>query len=246
MKSGAGTLALSGSTSYSGGTSINSGTLEASNNSALGTASVIVSGGIFLIDAGVDVQNAVTVTGTGATIAHDVVAGNALANTINATSSIGGTNHTANILAGTATGTSRITAAFEASSLALNDAMRISDVITLSGVPLIGGSATDTFTLQLSATGVGGFVSLKPFIAWLDGNNTWSNAVTGNTGGTANFVSGAWNASYGLGTYGLDAANNTVWAVLNHNSAFTIVPEPSTIALVGIGLGSLLALRRQR
>jgi hypothetical protein len=91
-----------------------------------------------------------------------------------------------------------------------------------------------------------GISSQKPLIAWLDSNNKWVNAVTGNTGGTANFVSGAWNASYGLGTYGLDAANNTVWAVLNHNSTFAIVPEPGTITLVGIGLGSLFALRSRR
>ncbi len=71
------------------------------------------------------------------------------------------------------------------------------------------------------------------------------NAVEGNTGGLPTFVAGAWNASYGLGTYGVDVATNTVWAVLNHNSEFAIIPEPGSGALLTVG-AMLLITRRRR
>ena len=41
----------------------------------------------------------------------------------------------------------------------------------------------------------------------------------------------------------LDTVNDTVWAVLNHNSDFAIVPEPSTFAL--LALGASLFFRRR-
>jgi len=39
----------------------------------------------------------------------------------------------------------------------------------------------------------------------------------------AKFVPGPWNASYKLGTYGIDAATNTAWAVVNYNGVFAVV-----------------------
>ena len=62
----------------------NSGTLEATNSSAVGTGRGTVSGGVFIIDAGVDIGNAITLTGTGsaATVVHDAHVGDHLANTI--------------------------------------------------------------------------------------------------------------------------------------------------------------------
>ena len=36
------------------------------------------------------------------------------------------------------------------------------------------------------------------------------------------FVLGAWNASYGLGTFGVDPATNTAWAVVNHAGRFAV------------------------
>jgi hypothetical protein len=41
-------------------------------------------------------------------------------------------------------------------------------------------------------------------------------------GGTPAFVLGAWSASYGLGTFGVDPATNTAWAVVNHAGRFAI------------------------
>ena len=79
---------------------------------------------------------------------------------------------------------------------------------------------------------------------------TWELAVAGNTGGTSMFVLGAWNSSYGLGTYGVDTSANTVWGVINHNSEFAVwganVPEPGTFALLALGCIALSVNRRRR
>jgi threonine dehydrogenase-like Zn-dependent dehydrogenase len=52
-----------------------------------------------------------------------------------------------------------------------------------------------------------------------------------------------------LGDYGVNTANHTVWAVVDHNSDFGVVPEPSTLALLGagaIGLAGYAWRRRKR
>jgi hypothetical protein len=61
----------------------------------------------------------------------------------------------------------------------------------------------------------------------------------------------AWEAQYDpnlalplsdfIGVWGVDAnttntGNYDVWAIINHNSEFAVVPEPSTIALAALGL----------
>lgn len=49
-----------------------------------------------------------------------------------------------------------------------------------------------------------------------------------------------------LSAWGMDGSSNTVWAVIDHNSSFAgAVPEPSSIALLGLG-GLSLLLRRRR
>jgi hypothetical protein len=48
----------------------------------------------------------------------------------------------------------------------------------------------------------------------------WTNAVDLNDGGVRKFVYGPWKASYGLGSYGVDPATRTVWAVINRDGDF--------------------------
>ena len=75
-------------------------------------------------------------------------------------------------------------------------------------------------------------------LAWLNPNtDTWQNAVLGNFGSNNDhFVGvGAWNGDMTLGDWGVNTSNDTVWAVLNHNSDYAVVPEPSTLALLGAG-----------
>jgi uncharacterized membrane protein len=93
----------------------------------------------------------------------------------------------------------------------------------------------------------------------------WQNATMGDFGtGLAGDVfqnyQGSWdsfavansitdsNVGNFLGSYGVDVADHTVWAVVNHNSQFAVVPEPSSLILLAIGgLASAgLAIRKRR
>ena len=84
----------------------------------------------------------------------------------------------------------------------------------------------------------------KLFLSWRNpATNAWVNAVDGNTGGTKQFFSRAWQLGDTLGSYGVDLSNNAMWAVVNHNSDFAvtaitsvIVPEPSTYGLAVAGM----------
>ena len=48
-----------------------------------------------------------------------------------------------------------------------------------------------------------------------------------------------------VGNWGVDTANDVVWAVVNHNSEFAVLPEPGTLALLALG-ELLLGARRTR
>lgn len=59
----------------------------------------------------------------------------------------------------------------------------------------------------------------------------WINAVLENSAGTPTFVSGAYEAgTHGIGTYGHDAATNTVWAVIDYLSGSFSVQVPNKVA----------------
>ncbi len=100
-----------------------------------------------------------------------------------------------------------------------------SDILTLWGLADLGSEQTDTYVLLLSFDkeaprqylGNGGFG-----IATRDADGRWINAVDMNFGGTKTFVKGAWKPEYGLGTYGVDPATKTAWAVINHSSDFAV------------------------
>jgi hypothetical protein len=68
-------------------------------------------------------------------------------------------------------------------------------------------------------------------------DDQWQPAVLGNFSSDDDHFVGveAWNGDTTLGDWGVDVQTHTVWAVLDHNSDFAVVPEPSTLALLGAG-----------
>jgi len=96
-----------------------------------------------------------------------------------------------------------------------------SDILSLWGMGhTLGSSQTDVYALSMSydATKGSAFILATP-----DGNGKWINAVQQNLGGATKLVNGPWTAAYGLGTYGIDTASKTVWAVLNYNGYFAAI-----------------------
>jgi hypothetical protein len=104
------------------------------------------------------------------------------------------------------------------------------------------------------------FTATEPdaLLGWLSGNQ-WVNARDGNTGNNPLYASqfdgtfaefqalrGTILANY-IGAWGVDVNGGvtSVWAVLNHNSDFAVIPEPSAALLLALG-GVMLAGRRRR
>jgi fibronectin-binding autotransporter adhesin len=244
-KKGGGTMILTGSNSYNGGTLVNGGTLTARNDSAMGTGAVTVNaGGVFVVDTGFTVGNEIVLTGG----QYRKNLTGSLAHAVDATSDLGGMDTSASLLAGTTVGTTLITS-FSSTSAASNDNFRRSDVYHFAG--------TDdaAFALELS------FTSTEEglYLGWLSGGQ-WTNAVDGNSGNNASGLMLNFQGSfedfqllYGtdlstyIGAYGVDVEGGVVsaWAVLDHNSDFTVIPEPSTAGLLAFGALTVL-LRRWR
>jgi len=245
VQRGNGTTTLTGANTYTGTTTVERGTLVAASSQSLGGSAVQVKGGTLLVETGVNFSNDVTLTG--GTLAQKFNAGTQL-DTVRAFHGAvqGGIATEAKLLGGVTSSNTTLTGGFANSSPALNDGNRVSDVFSLNGVPIadVGTGQTDIFVLQIRIANV----DANSFLGWLNPNtNLWVNAVDGNFGGTSFFAGNrAYTpADFQLGTYGVDTANGAVWAVLNHNSSFAAIPEPSTWALLGVGFVTLAMLRRR-
>jgi len=155
---------------------------------------------------------------------------------------------TASLLAGTFGATTGTVSMAWRTRMASETALLAADVMDLH----TGTGVLNSFVLQMSydpaqlASGVDGIC-----LGWLNENNRWVNAVAGNIGtntGTANFQ-GSWLAAGSpmeLGTWGVDADGRLVWAVVNHNSLFSVIPEPGTAGLFALSVAGLLLRRRRK
>ncbi len=90
------------------------------------------------------------------------------------------------------------------------------DILLLRGMDFSTAN-TDIFTLSMS------YKQNEPTLARLDSRGIWRNAADLNIGGVKQFIRGAWKPEYPLGTYGIDTASKTVWAVINTNGIFSPV-----------------------
>jgi hypothetical protein len=136
----------------------------------------------------------------------------------------------------------------------------VMDLRGMSGTPQPNGhTLTDKFVLEMSYNQAeyAEILALNPaavpVLGFLATDGYWRPAVTGNFGAENEIFwegNAPWSASNSnhlkLGHYGYDAATKTAWAVVNHNSQFAVIPEPSTIGLLLFGLALLgLAWRRR-
>lgn len=68
-------------------------------------------------------------------------------------------------------------------------------------------------------------------LATKDKNGNWVNAADMNLGpnygGARTFVYGPWSPEYTIGTYGVDTASHSVWAVVNYNGDFAAAMFPA-------------------
>lgn len=135
----------------------------------------------------------------------------------------------------------------------------MSNILTLWGMAgSLGSDQTDTYTLSLSYDPnnvTAQQIQNGSFGLVIRDNDRWVLAVDKNVGGVKRYVAGPWdvNAGYGLGTYGVDPAANTVWAVINKNGDFAAAQAGSVavaslwfMAIPGILVGGFALLRRRR
>jgi hypothetical protein len=80
--------------------------------------------------------------------------------------------------------------------------------------------------------------------------NQWMNAIDGNHGtNTGSFFLSSYldaGSPIALGSYGVDIVNNVVWAVLDHNSFFAVIPAPGALPAGALLMGLVVAAKRRR
>lgn len=266
-QAGTGTTTLSGANQYTGNTNVTGGTLLVTGTlpvESYSPAKIVLSAPdstltgnptlALRIGAGVNYTMG-SATGLGSTAAGiDLVTAGSL-------------NTSAAILAGTASSQTDVSMQWRLRTTSEADGANINAV--LSDVVNLSGTGSDVFLLEmsyndaalaalnLSETSIALSGELR--LGWFNGTS-WVTAATGNSDGSATFAgpisSATFLASLGadplaskLGFYGVDPATNKVWAVLNHNSEFAVIPEPSSLALGGmavLGFAGFQLRRRRR
>jgi hypothetical protein len=93
----------------------------------------------------------------------------------------------------------------------------ISSVLMLAGLNETGSERTEPYVLSMTATGIGPTAR----IVTQTSTGEWVNAAS-LTAGDPGSTSGPASTAHDVGTYGVDSATNTVWAVLDYDGTFGI------------------------
>ena len=259
-KTGNSTLTINSQNTYTGTTIVGGGTLAVTAGATVGngTAPVrIVNNGRFQVLSDAHVSNAV-VAGSTDGIYEKVYSGNeTLGNLGSFQSNLGNNDTSAFIAGGSAAPGTTLTAQYSAS---LPGDLLVSDRLTLDGL----NGQTFLLVLQVNFDIPAGAGTTDFYLGWLDPiDSTWKNAVRGNIGPAGSIAQadpngftasyqdfldnhGGWNAANMLGAYGVDATQNQVWAVVDHNSEFGAVPEPSTYALLALAGPAFFFIARRK
>ncbi|MEI8373714.1 MAG: PEP-CTERM sorting domain-containing protein [Planctomycetota bacterium] len=138
-----------------------------------------------------------------------------------------------------------------------------SDVLNLTTVS--SGQTVTPFVLQMSysptlfgdGTGAASAASGYLYLGWLNGT-AWENAGLSTQQGISGIsdtpylhgwsLAGDGDPTLTVGRWGVDTVNHVAWAVLDHNSEFAVVPEPSTLMLLlaAAGMAGMAWRRKQR
>lgn len=113
-----------------------------------------------------------------------------------------------------------------------NPNSRVTPNVLASDIIDLTGTGTQTYVLEMSYDTTK-LVNNDTYIAYWNGT-AWVNAGSGSD-------LGAYAGQLTVGSWGVDTTAHTAWVVLNHNSDYAVVPEPSTLAMLAGALLGLIA-----
>jgi len=125
----------------------------------------------------------------------------------------------------------------------------ISDVVDLTGVNGVYALQLDYNPANIVNGEAASIAAGTLYLAWFnEGTGFWQNAGNASLppvmSSFAAYTSGGGTLTNGV--WGIDADSDNVWAIVNHNSQFSVVPEPGTGMLFLAGAGILAFRRRAR